>query len=188
MIIIRLSFLLFLASLPVFLGVEVMLRLAVPHLATHMMQLGSALLLSAYSLLLLTGLLAVCSAILHSIAHYFSSRQRVQRRMLFLQAKQEQLKQLFHFRTLQMQYANELKRGCLLKANNRKHSRALASSIHKELLLIEKYVSSTTFRLLQQELACCRSQQDVDALLKLQQRIESLASATRHDGFQKLAL
>lgn len=172
--IIRISLLLFLASLAVFLGSEVLLRLALPNVSELMMQLGLALLLSAFALLVMTGMLAVCGMIMRSVAHYFSFQQRIQRRLLFMQVKQEQVKQLFHFRALQMKYFNELKRDSLLKTNNRKHIRALAKSIQKELLLIKKNISAATFKQLQLELTRYRSQQDFDALLKLQQRITDI--------------
>lgn len=139
------------------------------------MHLGSALLLSAYALLLMAGMLAVFFITFRSISHYFSSRQRLQRRVLFIQAKQEQISQSFHFRTVQIRYSHELKRDGLLRADNRKHIRALTKSIQKDLVLIKKDISAANFKQLQKELTRYHSQQDIDALLNLQQRIAKIA-------------
>ena len=136
-----------------------------------MMKLGSVLLLSAYALLLMAAAVAVFFIILRTLAHYFSTPQRLLRRVHYNLSKQEQISRLFHFKAVQIKYSNELKKDSLLKANNRRQLRALTKSIQKELLLIKRNISATTFKQLQLELARYRSQQDIDALLKLQQRI-----------------
>ena len=95
--------------------------------------------------------------------------------MLFFQAKQDQLKQLFYFRTLQINYFNELKRKRLLRANNRQHIQSLSKAIDKDLLSIKKSLPKTTYRQLHQENVRYRDQQDIEALLKLQQKIATIA-------------
>jgi hypothetical protein len=98
----------------------------------------------------------------------------LQRRLLFIQAQQDQLKQLFYFRTVQINYFNELKRKRLLSANNRQHIQSLSKAIEKDLQSIKQQLSKTTYLQLQQENDQYRDQQDVEALLKLQQKIATI--------------
>ena len=162
------------ASFAVFISVDLLLWLAVPGLPELMTQLGLATLLSAFALLLITGLFVIIKLIIASCFDYFSARQRLQRRLLFIQAKQDQLKQLFYFRTLQINYFNELKRKRLLSANNRQHIQSLSKAIDKDLQSIKQQLSKTTYLQLQQENVQYRDQQDVEALLKLQQKIATI--------------
>ena len=172
--IIRISLLLILVSLPVFLLVELLLWLSVPGLPGVLTILGSAMLLSGFAALAATGLLAVCKIIIGSVLDYFSSKQRVLRRLLFVQAKQDQVKRLFYFKTKQIKYFNELNRKRLLKLNNRKHIQSLSRAIDKDLLSIKTKLPGTTYLQLQQDNARYRDRQDIEALLKLQQKISSL--------------
>ncbi|MGZ8182023.1 MAG: hypothetical protein ACXWT1_08710 [Methylobacter sp.] len=172
--IIRISLLLILASLPVFLSVELLLWLAVPGLPGALTMLGSAMLLSAFAVLIGAGLWGVSKIFVYSAWDYFSSKQRVQRRLWFVQARQEQVKRLFYFKTRQIKYFNELSRKRLLKLNNRKHIRTLSKAIDKDLLSIKTKLPETTYLQLQQDNVRYRNQQDIEALLTLQQKIFTL--------------
>jgi hypothetical protein len=158
----------------VFISVDLLLRLAVPGLPGLMTQLGLLTLLSAFALLLIAGLFVMIKLIITSCFDYFSARQRLERRLLFIQAQQDRLKQLFYFRTVQINYFNELKRKRLLRANNRLHIQSLSKAIDKELLSIKQQLSKTTYLQLQQENVRYRDQQDIEALLKLQQKIATI--------------
>ena len=168
---------LILASLPVFLLVELLLWLAVPGLPSALTMLGSAMLLSAFAVLIIAGLWGVVKIIVRSILDYFSSRQRVQRRLWFVQARQDQVKRLFYFKTRQIKYFNELNRKRLLKLNNRKHIQSLSKAIDKDLLAIKTKLPGTTFLQLQKDNARYRNRQDIEALLKLQQEISTIVEA-----------
>lgn len=183
-LIIRISLLLILASIPAFLLVEVLLWLAVPGLPRVLTELGSAMLLIAFALLISSALLGISKAVVRSVSDYFSSKQRVQRRLWFVQARRDQLKRLFYFKTLQLKYFSELNRKRLLKVNNRKHIRSLSKAIDKELLSIKKSIPGTTFKQLQQENTRYRDQQDIKALLELQQKISTIY--VKHEYFKKL--
>jgi len=173
-LIIRISLLLILASLPVFLLVELLLWLAVPGLPGVLTALATAMLLSGFAVLIIAGLWGVGKIIVRSVLEYFSSKQRVQRRLWFAQARQDQLRRLFYFKARQIKYFNELSRKRLLKQNNRKHIRSLSKSIDKDLLSIKTKLPGTTYQQLQQDHARYRSQQDIEALLTLQQKISTL--------------
>ncbi|WP_156830579.1 hypothetical protein [Methylobacter marinus] len=173
-LIIKIPFLLFLSSLPVFVLAAVLLRLKIPGLSELVAHLGSAMLLSALALLIVTALLGMPGIIARSVLFYFSAGQRLQRRLLYIQAQQARITQLFHFKTLKIKYLNELHRKHLLKANNRKHIRSLSKAIHKDLLAIKKNLPKSTFRQLQQEHLRYRKQMDTEALLKLQQKIATV--------------
>lgn len=172
--IIRVFLLLMFAAFAVFMSVDLLLWLAVPGLPGLMTWLGLATLLSAFALLLTTGLFVIIKLIIASCSDYFSARQRLQRRLWFIQAKQEQLKRLFYFRTVQINYFNELKRKRLLSANNRLHIQSLSKAIDKDLQSIKQQLSKTTYRQLQREIVQYRNQQDIEALLKLQQKITTI--------------
>ena len=172
--IIRISLLLILSALPVFLGVELLLWLAMPSLAGGLTLLGSAMLLSGFAALLGTGLVAMLKAISRSIVDYFSSKQRIQRRSWFVQARQQQLNMLFHFKTTQIQNVHERYKNRLLTRNNQQQLRLLSSAIDKQLLLLKAKLSAPTYLQLRQDYAQYRAQQDFAALISLQQKIASL--------------
>lgn len=157
-----------------FLLVELLLWLAVPGLPGALTALGAAMLLSGFAAIIITGLLGVFKIIVRSVLDYFSAKQRVQRRLWFVQARQDQVKSLFYFKTRQIRYFNELSRKRLLKLNNRKHIRSLSRSIDKDLLSIKTKLPGTTYLQLQQDHARYRNKQDIDALLTLQQKIFTL--------------
>jgi hypothetical protein len=172
--IIRIALLLIFAAFVLFLSVDLLLWLAVPGLPGLMTQLGLVTLLSAFALLLTTGLFVIIKNIISACFDYFSAKQRLQRRLWFIQAKQDQLKQLFYFRTLQINYFNEFKRNRLLRANNRLHIQSLSKAIDKDLLLIKQQLSRKTYQQLHQENVRYSDQQDIEALLKLQQKIATI--------------
>jgi hypothetical protein len=173
-LIIRISLLLILASLPVFLSVELLLWLAVPGLPGVLTTLGTAMLLSAFAALAIAGLLGVSKILVRSVLDYFSAKQRTQRRLWFAEARQDQVKRLFYFKTMQIKYVNELNKKRLLKLNNRKHIKALSRSIDQDLLLNKTKLPETTYLQLQQDNARYRDQQDIESLLTLQQKISNI--------------
>lgn len=132
------------------------------------------MLLSAFALLIIAGVWSVSRIIVCAMLDYFSAKQRVQRRLWFVQAKQDQIKRLFYSKTMQIKYFSELNRKRLLKRNNRKHIQSLSRSIDKDLLSIKDKLPETTYLQLQQENARFRSQQDIESLLKLQQKISTI--------------
>ncbi|MGZ5006268.1 MAG: hypothetical protein ACXWFI_00025 [Methylobacter sp.] len=172
--IIRISLVLILASLPMFLLVELLVRLAVPGLPGGFTLLGSAMLLSGFAMLIVAGLVGVAKIAAASVLEYFSAEQRLQRRLRFAQARQDQIKRLFYFKTLQLRYFNELNRKRLLKLNNRKHIQSLSKAIDKDLLAVKPKLPGATYRQLQKDNARYRNQHDIEALLKLQQKISTM--------------
>jgi hypothetical protein len=171
---IRITLLLMFAAFAVFLSVDLLLWLAVPGLPGLLTQLGLLTLLSAFALLLIAGLFVVIKLVIAACSDYFSSRQRLQRHLWFIQARQDQLKQLFYFRTVQINYFNERKRKQLLRANNRKHIQSLSKAIDKDLRSMKQQLSKSRYQQLQQENIQYRDQQQVESLLKLQQKIATL--------------
>lgn len=157
-----------------FLLVELLLWLAVPGLPGVLTTLGSAMLLSGFAALIIAGLWAVAKIIVRSVLDYFSAKQRGQRRLWFVQARQDQVRRLFYFKTRQIKYVNELSRKRLLTLNNRKHIRSLSKAIDTELLSIKTKLPGTTYQQLQQDHARYRNRQDIEALLTLQQKISTL--------------
>ena len=172
--IIRIALLLMFAAFAVFMSADMLLWLAVPGLPGLMTQFGLATLLTAFALLLITGLFIVIKLIIAACFDYFSARQRLKRRLWFNQSQQDRLKQLFYFRTLQINYFNEHKRKRLLSANNRQHIKSLSKAIDKDLHSIKQQLSKKTYLQLRRENIQYRDKQDADALLKLQQKIATI--------------
>ena len=171
---IRITLLLMFAAFAVFLSVDLLLWLAVPGLPGLLTQLGLLTLLSAFALLLTAGLFVVIKLVIAACSDYFSAKQRLQRRLWFIQARQDQLKQLFYLRTVQINYFNDRQRKQLLRANNRKHIQSLSKAIDKDLRSMKQQLSKSRYLQLQQENIQYREQQQVEALLKLQQKITTL--------------
>ncbi len=132
------------------------------------------MLLSAFAMLIIAGLWGVAKISACSVLDYFSAKQRVQRRLWFVQARRDQLKRLFYFKEMQIKYVNDLNRKRLLKLNNRKHIQSLSRAIDKDLLAIKTKLPVATYQQLQQDNARYRNQQDIEALLKLHQEISTL--------------
>jgi hypothetical protein len=170
-LIIRITLVLLFTSFAVFISADLLLWLDMPVLPELMTRLGLAALLSAIALLIITGLFVIIKLIITACFEYFSTRQRLQRQLLFIQYQQDRFKQLFFFRALQINYFNDIKRKQLLKVNNRQHIQALSNAINKDLQSIKQQLSKTTYLQLQQENAQYRDQQDIEALLKLQKKI-----------------
>ena len=173
-LIIRIALLLMFSALTVFISADLLLWLAVPGLPPLLTQLGLLTLLSAFALLLTAGLFVVIKLVIAACSDYFSAKQRLQRRLWFIQGRQDQLKQLFYFRTVQINYLNERKKNQLLRANNRKHIQSLSKAIDKDLRSMKQQLSKSRYLQLQQENIQYRDQQQVESLLKLQQKIATL--------------
>lgn len=108
--IIRIALLLLFAAFAVFLSVDFLLWLTLPALPSLLTKLGLALLFSAFSILLINALIVIIKLTAQTCLDYFSAPQRAHRRLLYIQAKQHQLKQLFFFKKIQINYFNEVKR------------------------------------------------------------------------------
>jgi hypothetical protein len=173
-LIIRIALFLIFAAFAVFLSVDLLLWLAVPVLPGLMTRVGLAGLLSAFTILLISGLFMVGKRIIRSCFFYFSAEQRAQRRLWFIQTKQEQIKRLFYFQTLQINYFHELKKNRLLRTNNRRHIQSLSKAIDKDLQTIKKQLPVTAYQQLQKANLHFRKQQDIEALLELQQQIAAM--------------
>jgi hypothetical protein len=83
-------------------------------------QLGSITLLCAFSLLLLVGVWTIFRLMLKSVCNYFSTRQRMERRLLFYTSQRNRLNRLFHFKKVRLLYISQQKRKSLLKKHDKK--------------------------------------------------------------------
>jgi hypothetical protein len=173
-VIIRIALLVMLVSLVLLLTADLLLWLAAPALPELMTQLGLLLLLGAGALLVLTWLVQVTGLVIRAGIDFFSATHRMQRRLLFIQARQEQLKRLLYARTLQIRYFTQLKKKRLLNRNNHKHIKALSKAIDNDLLALKSRLPKNLYLQLQQENAHYRKQHNSEALLQLQQKITTI--------------
>ncbi len=169
--IIRIALLLLFASFAVFLSVDFLLWLTLPGLPPLLTKIGLALLLSAFSILIFNGLFVIIKQTTQTSLDYLSAPNRAHRRLLFIQAKQHQLKQLFFFKKIQINYFNEAKRKKLLIANNQHHLQSLSKAIDNDLRSLKNQLSPINYQALQQENRQYRKKKDIEALLKLQNKI-----------------
>jgi hypothetical protein len=95
-------------------------QLTLIRFAEYTSQFGSITLLSAFFVLLLAGLGMIASLINASISSYFSTRRRLERRLLFYFNRRNNLNQLFHSKKIRLFYINQQKRKQLLAKNDRK--------------------------------------------------------------------
>jgi hypothetical protein len=95
-------------------------HLSIPNLAGLASQLGSIVLLCAFSLLLLTGFFLTGKLVIASFCNYFSTRQRMERKVLFYTGQRTRLNRLFYFKKARLLYFNRQKRKLFLKMDNKK--------------------------------------------------------------------
>ena len=170
--IIRLVLLLTLAAFGMMMLADLLLRLRLPNLPELFTQLGIVILLSAFLLLVIMGLLMVIKRILLAWKIYFSANQRLQRRLWFIQAKQDRLMRLLHFKRMQISYFTQLKRKQLLSANDQQQLQVLSKGIYRDLSRSKGQLPKATYVRLQQEYRQWLALQDMEALLTLQKKIE----------------
>jgi hypothetical protein len=119
-LIIRFAFLLIFAAIADFLLAVVFDQLTITSFSMQVSRLGSIALLSAFSLLLLAGLWTIFRLMLTSVCNYFSTRQRMERRLLFYTSQRNRLDRLFHFKKVRLLYISQQKRKRLLKKHDKK--------------------------------------------------------------------
>lgn len=168
---IRISLLLLACAFALLVAADLLLWLNLFYLPEFITQLGLALLFCAFALLLSMDLLLIAKQILQATRHYFSASQCGQRRVLFIQSKQQQLNQLFYNYVLRINYDHEIERQQLLRHNQRKHINALSKAIDQDLQALKTRLPNAVFKQLQQENQRYRQQHDSAALLQLQQKI-----------------
>ncbi len=165
------------AALALLVSADVLLSFGETELPERITLIALALLLGAFALLLTTGTLAIAKKIVQTCFDFFSAQQRSARRLLFIQNKEDQLKQLFLFKTVQINFFNKIKRKRLLTANNRKHINSLSSTIADELKAMKPHLPKADFAQFQQDNRYYRNQLDAEGLLKLQQKIAALTKS-----------
>lgn len=170
--IIRVVLILTLSAFCLMMLADLLLSLSLRDLPELFTQLGIITLLSAFLLLVVTGLLMILKRILLAWKAYFSASQRLQRRLWFIQAKQERLMRLLHFRCVQISYFTKIKRKQLLSANDQHQLQAISKKITKDLSRIKRQLPKATYMQLQQEHRQWLALQDMEALLTLQQKLE----------------
>ncbi len=170
--IVRTVLLLSLAAFGLMLLADLLLKLGLPSLPELVTQISIITLLSAFLLLVATGLLIIGQRIIMAWKVYFSASQRLQRRLWFNQAKQDRLVRLLHFRRLQIKYFTKIKTKQLLSDNDQQQLQLISKKIAKDLSRLKKQLPKATYVLLKQEYRQCLALRDLQALLSLQQKID----------------
>jgi hypothetical protein len=114
-VIIRFFLLLLLSAIANFLLAIAFGQLKMMDLAGQFSQLGAIVLLSAFSLFLVAGLVLVSQLIAAAVNDYFSIARRMERKVQFYSSKHQQLTRLFHFKKVRLLYFNQQYRKRLSK-------------------------------------------------------------------------
>jgi hypothetical protein len=117
-LIVKLSLLLSAAALAGFLLVTAIGQFLFPGLAEHAVKVASLLLLSAFCLLLLTGLIQIGRLVMACVFDYFSSQQRHEREQLCFLNQYNRLNRLFQLKKARITYDCQQQRKRLLRQNN----------------------------------------------------------------------
>ena len=120
--IIKIALYLLLLSFALFVSDDILLALDIPKAPELVTQLGLFSLLIAFLMLCISGLVFIMSRIMQSVLNYFSAHERIHRRLLFIEAKQLQLKQLFFFKAKQIEYFHEQHKTHLLTQTQKQHT------------------------------------------------------------------
>lgn len=159
---------------------DVLLRFGLPSLPELVTQLAILTLLSAFLLLVAAGLFMLSQHIILAWKIYFSAGQRLQRRLWFIQAKQDRLVRLLHFRRLQISYFTKLKTKQLLSVNDQQQLQLISKDIAKNLSRLKGQLPNQTYIKLHQEHRQCLVLKDIQALLRLQQKIHDFQKSVNH--------
>ena len=171
---IRVALWLFLLCLPVFLLAKTLLIFTFFVIASFVMQGAIFLMFSAFAIFIFSGLVWILKQIWHTFKQYFSTEQREQRHILFVQNQTTNRQRLFHFQRLQLNYFKERQRKKLLEKNNQTQINALSDAIELELKQIKSKISKDYFSQLELENRRYRVQQNEQALLELHQKIATI--------------
>lgn len=169
MIVIAVCF--FFSALSLFLTAQFLIGLSLTALAGILFKLGSVMLLMSLYLLFITGVMQIVTFSTRSACRYFSTTQRLHRRLLFVQSDMDRHERLFHFQSLSVRYHHDQKKKQLVKANEEKHFQSLSKSVYRHLQSQKHNLTASDFKRLRQEHALHHLNVDRDSLLNLQQKI-----------------
>ena len=118
--IIRFSLLLILGAIANLMLAIMLEQLSLTELAAQVSQLGSIVLLAAFSLFLLSGLVSASKLIVVGFCDYFSATRRMERNILFYSNKHNRLTRLFQLKKARLLYFNQQYRKRLAIKHDRK--------------------------------------------------------------------
>ena len=169
--IIKIALYLLLLSFALFVSDDILLELGIPKAPELVTRLGLFSLLMAFLMLCISGLVFIMSHIMQSLLNYFSTHKRIHRRLLFIEAKQLQLKQLFFFKAKQIEYFHEQHKTRILKEDNQRQIKALLLLIDRDLQHLKKHLPKADYLTLAQARKQLYSDQNINGLLELQKTI-----------------
>jgi hypothetical protein len=170
---IKFALALFLVALVCLIAADVLNELSWDSLANLITQLGDAVLLISFALLLWVLLKIITKASVTQIADYFSRKQRVQRQFLYHLIKNDNLQRLFTSQKKQLAYVNALKRNRLFARDNAKQCRLLAKILAAQLTQQKAQLSPAVYQHYQQQIKHAMRQRAVADLLTLQNQLNA---------------
>lgn len=149
-------------------------RLEFGWLAALFYAMAGNIMLFAFGLLLLSGVLALLAATLVELRAYFRQDAAALRQILAAQIQKHNLTQRVALEIRQIQFFNSVKRRRLLIADNKKQLRELHQNIVMELESVRPQMPAGRFAEIRKTLRRHLRQDDVQAMLALRRQINCL--------------
>jgi hypothetical protein len=149
----------------------VLFHLGLSLLTTLFYVLAGKIMLVAFALLALWGLVVLLRALWRDLRDYFRKDAVAVRRLWSVKSQQLYLEQQGFLESQQIQNRSRFKRLRLLDANNKKHLRALYDGIYAELQAVKSNLSEDRYQDLLQALQRYHKQADAEAMLALRKQL-----------------
>ncbi|WP_347987030.1 hypothetical protein [Methylomonas sp. AM2-LC] len=149
----------------------IVFQLHLSLLTTLFYSVAAKLLLLAFALLLLSGMLVLITALGREVRSYFRHEASALRRVLAMQTQTQQLAQLNYFKNRQLSYFSQFKRQKLLAADDKKQLRHLYLAIHQELQSVKHNIPHSHYQNMYKALRQYHQQADAKAMLSLREQI-----------------
>jgi hypothetical protein len=161
-------------SMLIFVAGFICYQLDLSLLTSLLYGLAERILLLAFLLLALSGLMALLSAVCVDLRGYFRQDARAVRQIFAVQTRKHNLARRLALEIRQIQYFSNLKRQRLLQADNRKHLQELYNAILLELESAKPQLPANRFAEMHKALRQYLKQADDQAMLTLRQQITNL--------------
>jgi hypothetical protein len=159
------------SAMLLFIAGFVFFQLHLSLLTTLFYSVATKLLLLAFALLLLSGILVLLTALGREVRAYFRHEASALRQVLAMQTQTQHLAQLSHFKNRQLSYFSQFKRQKLLAADDKKQLRRLYLAIHQELQSVKPNIPHSHYQSMYKALRKYHQQADAKAMLTLREQI-----------------
>ncbi len=170
---VRIALLLLSCAIMLFIVMTGLFNFGFRLLAELMRWIAAESLLVGALLLGVAGLAQLLSVLMRHCRSYFSASANQQRQLWYNLTKKTHSETQFRLKIQQIHYFAELKRRRLLAANNAKQSAQLCKCIQRDLKRLRPTLPAEQYRQLQRQSKACLRAADMQALIQLQQQLNT---------------